>query len=99
MQRFLGRYPGLQDVLKQARKVCVHFRRSYNASARLADLQRENNLPKNRLICDMPTRWNSTLAMLQWLHTQQRAINEYLCQCGSRTGSGELGFFPHASGP
>ena len=93
VQRFLGRYPGLQDVLRQARKVCVHFRRSYNATARLTDLQREYNLPKNRLICDMPTRWNSTLAMLQRLHTQQRAINEYLCQYGSRTGSGELGFF------
>lgn len=93
VQRFLGRYPGLQDVLRQARKVCVHFRRSYNASARLADLQKEFNLPKNRLICDMPTRWNSTLAMLQRLHTQQRAINEYLCDYGTRTGSGELVFF------
>ena len=93
VQRFLGRYPGLQDVLRQARKVCVHFRRSYNASARLTDLQKEFNLPKNRLICDMPTRWNSTLAMLQRLHTQQRAINEYLCDYGTRTGSGELGFF------
>ena len=51
VQRFLGRYPGLQDVLKQARKVCVLFRRSYNASARLADLQKKYNLPKNRPIC------------------------------------------------
>ena len=50
--------------------------------------KRNTILPKNRLICDMPTRWNSTLAMLQ-----RKAINEYLCQYGSRTGSGELGFF------
>ena len=99
VQRFLGRYPGLQDVLRQTRKVCVHFRRSYNASARLTDLQKEFNLPKNRLMCDMPTGWNSTLAMLQRLHMQQRAINEYLCDYGTRTGSGELVFFPHASGP
>ena len=39
------------------------------------------------------TRWNSMLAMLQQLHTQQRAINEYLCEYGTRTGSWELGFF------
>ncbi|PIO23281.1 hypothetical protein AB205_0186950, partial [Aquarana catesbeiana] len=69
-----------------------HSCRSYNASAWLADLQKECNLPKNRLICDMPTRWNSTLAMLQWLRTQQRVINEYLCEYGTRTGSGELFF-------
>ena len=93
VQHFLNRYPGLQDLLRQARKVCGHFRRSYNASARLSDIQQEFNLPTNRLVCDMPTRWNSMLAMLQGLHMQQRAINEYLCEIDTRTGSGELGFF------
>ena len=93
VQRFLNRYPGLQDLLRQARKVCGHFRQSYNASAWLSDIQREFNLPTNRLICDMPTRWNSMLSMLQQLHKRQRAINEYLCEYGTRTGSGELGFF------
>ena len=90
VQQFFGRYPGLglQNVLKQARKVCVHFQRSYNASARLEDLQSEYNLPKNRLICDMPTRWNSTWAMLQRVHMQQRAINEYPCQYAAGQGQG-----------
>ncbi|XP_077321726.1 zinc finger BED domain-containing protein 6-like isoform X1 [Lithobates pipiens] len=96
VQRFLNRYPGLKDLLRQARRVCSHFKRSYTASARLAEIQHEFHLPVNRLICDMPTRWNSTLAMLQQLHMQQRAINEYLCEYGTRTGSGQLGLFsPH----
>uniref|UniRef100_A0A8C5LXF4 BED-type domain-containing protein n=1 Tax=Leptobrachium leishanense TaxID=445787 RepID=A0A8C5LXF4_9ANUR len=93
VQRFLTKYPGLPELLIQARKVCSHFRRSFPASVRLAEIQREFHLPTNRLICDMPTRWNSTLAMLQRLHKQQRAINEYLCEYGTRTGSGQLGFF------
>uniref|UniRef100_A0A8C5W861 HAT C-terminal dimerisation domain-containing protein n=1 Tax=Leptobrachium leishanense TaxID=445787 RepID=A0A8C5W861_9ANUR len=96
VQRFLTKYPGLPELLIQARKVCSHFRRSFPASVRLAEIQREFHLPTNRLICDMPTRWNSTLAMLQHLHKQQRAINEYLCEYGTRTGSGQLGFPPPA---
>ena len=93
VQRFLNSYPGMQDVLKMARRVCSHFRRSYSATARLAEVQREFHLPVHRLICDMPTRWNSTLAMLQRLYTQQRALNEYLCEYGTSTGSAHLGFF------
>uniref|UniRef100_A0A8C5MAC7 BED-type domain-containing protein n=1 Tax=Leptobrachium leishanense TaxID=445787 RepID=A0A8C5MAC7_9ANUR len=84
VQRFLTKYPGLPELLIQARKVCSHFRRSFPASVRVAEIQREFHLPTNRLICDMPTRWNSTLAMLQRLHKQQRAINEYLCEMVSR---------------
>uniref|UniRef100_A0A8C5LZC6 Uncharacterized protein n=1 Tax=Leptobrachium leishanense TaxID=445787 RepID=A0A8C5LZC6_9ANUR len=87
VQRFLTKYPGLPELLSQARKVCSHFRRSFPASVRLAEIQREFHLPTNRLICDMPT-------MLQRLHKQQRAINEYLCEYGTRTGSGQLGFPP-----
>uniref|UniRef100_A0A8C5QL81 BED-type domain-containing protein n=1 Tax=Leptobrachium leishanense TaxID=445787 RepID=A0A8C5QL81_9ANUR len=92
VQRFLTKYPGLPELLIQARKVCSHLRWSFPASIRLAEIQREFHLPTNRLMCDMPTRWNSTLAMLQRLHKQQRAINEYLCEYGTRTGSGQLGF-------
>uniref|UniRef100_A0A8C5LUH2 HAT C-terminal dimerisation domain-containing protein n=1 Tax=Leptobrachium leishanense TaxID=445787 RepID=A0A8C5LUH2_9ANUR len=94
VQRFLTKYPGLADLLNQARKVRSHFRLSFPASVRLEDIQREFHLPTNCLICDMPTRWNSTLAMLQRLHKQQRAINDYLYEYGTRTGSGQLGFPP-----
>uniref|UniRef100_A0A8C5MMB6 BED-type domain-containing protein n=1 Tax=Leptobrachium leishanense TaxID=445787 RepID=A0A8C5MMB6_9ANUR len=78
VQRFLTKYPGLPELLIQARKVCSHFRRSFPASVRLAEIQREFHLPTNRLICDMPTRWNSTLAMLQHLHKQQRDASTVL---------------------
>ncbi|XP_068113518.1 zinc finger BED domain-containing protein 6-like [Hyperolius riggenbachi] len=93
VQRFINKFPSFQEVLRQARRVCGHFLRSYTASARLKDFQRQNNLPAKRLICDDPTRWNSTLAMLQRLHQQQRAINDYLYEYETRTVSGDLGFF------
>ena len=33
------------------------------------------------------------MKMLQWLHMKQRAINEYLCEYGTRTVSGEVDLF------
>ena len=45
VQRFVHKYPDLQDVLKQARKVCGHFRHSYTANAHFSDIQRRNNMP------------------------------------------------------
>ena len=93
VQRFVQKYPGLQDVLKQARKVCGHFRRSYTAMAHFSDIQRRNNMPVRRLICDSPTRWNSTLLMFDRLLQQEKAVNEYLYDRGARTASAELGIF------
>ena len=64
--------------------------------ALLADVQRRHHLPVRRLICDSPTRWNSTLYMLDRLLQQQHAVNDYLYELCGRTGSGKLGFFsPH----
>lgn len=51
------------------------------------------NLSGNHLICDTPTCWNITLAMLQWLHQDQWNVNEFLCKYGMITGSGKLGTF------
>uniref|UniRef100_A0A8C5LNF3 Reverse transcriptase domain-containing protein n=1 Tax=Leptobrachium leishanense TaxID=445787 RepID=A0A8C5LNF3_9ANUR len=45
VQHFLTRYPGLAELLSQARKVCSHFRRSFPPSVRLAEIQREFHLP------------------------------------------------------
>uniref|UniRef100_A0A803JA63 HAT C-terminal dimerisation domain-containing protein n=1 Tax=Xenopus tropicalis TaxID=8364 RepID=A0A803JA63_XENTR len=42
-----------------------HFRRSPTASASLAQMQWQHSLPPHRLICDLPTRWNSTLHMVE----------------------------------
>uniref|UniRef100_A0A8C5PTF5 BED-type domain-containing protein n=1 Tax=Leptobrachium leishanense TaxID=445787 RepID=A0A8C5PTF5_9ANUR len=46
VQHFLTRYPGLAELLSQARKVCSHFRRSFSASVCLAEIQREFHLPQ-----------------------------------------------------
>ncbi|KAM3910054.1 zinc finger BED domain-containing protein 6-like [Leptodactylus fuscus] len=80
VRRFINRYSGLKEVLLMARKVSAHFSRSYVAKNALLDLQRQNGLPLHRLICDVPTRWNSTLHMLERLCEQQKAVNDYCMQ-------------------
>ena len=92
VQRFVSKYPGLQDILKQARKVCGHFSCSHTAMAHFFYIQRRNNMPV-RLICDSPTHWNSTLLMFNRLLQQEKAVNEYLYDRGARTASAELGIF------
>ena len=74
VQRFLKTYPDMPQLLQKVRAVCAHFRRSHPAAARLSALQRNFGLPAHRLICDVPTRWNSTLHMLARLCEQQQAI-------------------------
>ena len=78
VQRFLKNYPDILELLQKVRSVCSHFRRSHPSAARLSALQRKYGLPAHRLICDVPTRWNSTLHMLERLCEQQQAIVE--CQ-------------------
>ncbi|XP_075178562.1 zinc finger BED domain-containing protein 6-like [Anomaloglossus baeobatrachus] len=79
VQSFLTNYPHMSELLQKVRDVCAHFRHS-NPAARLSVLQRHFGLPAHRLICDVPTRWNSTLHMLERLCEQQEAIVEFQLQ-------------------
>ncbi|XP_068094507.1 zinc finger BED domain-containing protein 6-like [Hyperolius riggenbachi] len=83
VSKFLGTYEGLKDAVSTARKVSAHIRRSATASASLKLLQRRHNLPQHRLISDCPTRWNSTLYMLQRLWEQRMAVRIYLSETAS----------------
>lgn len=85
------KFPGFQEVLCQARGVFGIFRESYPAMAPLVESQCQHELPTNFLICDNPMAGNSMLA-------RQRMFDEdeYMCNYGTRTGPGKLGFFsPH----
>ncbi|KAM9308643.1 LOW QUALITY PROTEIN: uncharacterized protein PAF06_012861 [Gastrophryne carolinensis] len=78
VKRFLKSSPHLQDILTTSRKLCMHFSHSYTAKHILLELQRQNGIPQHSLICDVPTRWNSTLHMLDRLYEQRKAINDFL---------------------
>lgn len=65
------------DMLTTARKIVGHFRRSNLAYSNLKKIQMNLNLPLHRLIQDEPTRWNSTLYMLQRLMEQKMALAAY----------------------
>uniref|UniRef100_A0A6I8QLY6 BED-type domain-containing protein n=1 Tax=Xenopus tropicalis TaxID=8364 RepID=A0A6I8QLY6_XENTR len=94
VQHFLKSYTGLGVVLEKARRVCGHFRRSPTASASLSRMQRQHSLPPHRLICDLPTRWNSTLHMVERLVEQRWAVSNYLLEHSARgTQGANLGYF------
>ena len=65
------------DMLATSRKIVGHFRRSNLAYSRLKDIQKNLGLPAHRLVQDEPTRWNSTLYMLQRLIEQKMALGAY----------------------
>ena len=64
VQKFIHNYPDMSELL-------------HPADARLSALQRNFGLPAHRLICDVPTRWNSTLHMLKRLYEQQQPIVKF----------------------
>ncbi|KAG9466286.1 hypothetical protein GDO78_016867 [Eleutherodactylus coqui] len=68
VQRFLKSYPRLSDLLGKVRRLIAHFRKSNTDAATLRTLQHRFNLPVHRLLCDVPSRWNSTLHMLARLY-------------------------------
>ncbi|KAM9307734.1 uncharacterized protein PAF06_011864 [Gastrophryne carolinensis] len=78
VKRFLKCSPHMQDILTTSRKLCMHFSHSYTAKHTLLELQRQNGIPQHSLICDVSTRWNSTLHMLDRLYEQRKAITDFL---------------------
>jgi hypothetical protein len=65
------------DLIATARKIVGHFRRSCLAYDQLREIQRNLGLPEHCLIQDEPTRWNSTLHMLQRILEQKMALAAY----------------------
>lgn len=71
------------DVIAILKKCATHFHHSILAKQRLRDIQRELGLPEHNIIQAVPTRWNSTLHMLQRILEQKRALTIY---CGEHGG-------------
>ena len=65
------------DILAISWKIVGHFKHSTLAYHRLNEIQDKLTLDKHRLVQDKPTRWNSTLYMLQSIYTQKMALAAY----------------------
>ena len=65
------------DILAICRKAVGHFKHSSLAYVPLCKIQHNLNLPQHRLKQDEPTRWNSTLYMLQSIAEQKMALAAY----------------------
>ncbi|XP_037371040.1 zinc finger BED domain-containing protein 4, partial [Talpa occidentalis] len=74
----------VQTLLSTARKICERVRRSPRAREKLAQLQREYALPQHHLLQDVPSRWGTSLHMLERLLEQKRAVNELSLECHFR---------------
>ena len=65
------------DILTNCRKVVGHFKHSPLAYCRLKEIQQSLGIPQHHLKQDEPTRWNSTLCMLQSVLEQKMALAAY----------------------
>ncbi|XP_012504196.1 PREDICTED: zinc finger BED domain-containing protein 4 [Propithecus coquereli] len=74
----------VQNLLSIARKICERVHRSPKAKEKLAELQREYELPQHHLIQDVPSKWSTSFRMLERLIEQKRAINEMSIECNFR---------------
>ena len=65
------------NLLSASRKIVGHFNHSCKAYSCLRVIQQNLGLPQHRLIQDEPTRWNSSLYMLQRIIEQKVALVAY----------------------
>ena len=71
------------DILAISRKIVGHFKHSTLAYHRLNEIQDKLSMDKHRLVQDEPTRWNSSLYMLQSIYTQKMALAAYATEYDS----------------
>ena len=65
-------------VLRVCRQVAAKFSQSWKKNRDLVSAQHERQLPVHKLKADTPTRWGSSLSMLQRITEQQEAIRVVL---------------------
>ena len=74
----------VQNLLSIARKICERVHRSTKAKDKLTGLQKEYHLPENQLVQDIPSKWKTSLYMLERLVEQKKAIDEMSIECNFR---------------
>lgn len=67
----------VNDLLASCRRIVGHYSHSCLAYSRLREIQQNLGLPQHRLIQDEPTRWNSSLYMMNRILEQKMAIAVY----------------------
>ncbi|KAJ4939782.1 hypothetical protein JOQ06_029218, partial [Pogonophryne albipinna] len=70
------------DVIAMLKRCATHFHHSILAKQRLRAIQKDLGLPEHNLVQAVPTRWNSTLQMLQRALEQKRALSIYAGEHG-----------------
>lgn len=70
------------DIAAKLKSSATHFNHSVLAKQRLREIQKELDLPQHRIIQSVPTRWNSTLHMLESMLEQRRALTVYAGEHG-----------------
>ena len=73
------------DVLAVARSIVGHFKRSTLAYHLLDEIREHLDIPKHKLQQDEPTRWNSTLFILDSIYEQKMALAAYATEHGGIT--------------
>ncbi|XP_060769142.1 mannose-P-dolichol utilization defect 1a isoform X3 [Neoarius graeffei] len=68
------------ETLANASKIVGHFKHSPLAYSRLEDIQTELHMDTKRLQQDVPTRWNSSLYMLQSRLEQKCALGAFAAE-------------------
>lgn len=74
----------VQNLLSIARKICERVYRLAKAKEKLAELQKLHELPENQLIQDVPSKWRTSLFMLERMVEQRKAIDELSIECNFR---------------
>ncbi|XP_073726190.1 zinc finger BED domain-containing protein 4-like [Misgurnus anguillicaudatus] len=72
----------VMDIVAKLRSSATHFNHSILAKQRLKEIKKELDLPQHRIIQSVPTRWNSTLHMLESMLEQKRALTVYAGEHG-----------------
>ncbi len=67
----------MKDIITNCRTIVTHFNHSPQAVTKLAKLQEQLKVPQHKLLQDVPTRWNSTYAMLERIFEQKGPIGLY----------------------
>ncbi|XP_044760263.1 zinc finger BED domain-containing protein 4-like [Coccinella septempunctata] len=67
----------VSDLIATCKKILGHFNHSSAACSKLKIIQNELSVAPNKLIQDIPTRWNFTFLMLKRIYQQKRALTVY----------------------